>query len=276
MTGDLLDLEKAARDAMVAVGRGLDTVAALVAQVDRSLVRLGQPASGMMADIERARGEFRKTSPVVPTWGPGCRAAMTLKEASQAWSDLASQQAEPIMERFDLVGMAKDKGRGDWSGDGMDAYSATLNHQWHIAEGLTALMREAARAMSTMDETLHSWWMGAMGLIIGLGLTVIGLMTAFVIAVKSGLAVLAALEATGVVIGSVGGMAAAEAMLPLVVPLAALAGAGIALALAADGLDGAKRGVIDAEAGKLAALVDRFQASTPWRTERDVLAAGRW
>lgn len=95
-------------------------------------------------------------------------------------------------------------------------------------------------------------------------------------AVKSGLAVLAALEAMGVVIGSVGGMAAAEAMLPLVVPLAALAGAGIALALAADGLDGAKRGVIDAEAGKLAALVDRFQASTPWRTERDMLAAGRW
>lgn len=50
MTGDLLQLEKAAREAMAVIGRGLDTGAALVAQVDAALGRLGQPASGMAAD----------------------------------------------------------------------------------------------------------------------------------------------------------------------------------------------------------------------------------
>lgn len=104
----------------------------------------------------------------------------------------------------------------------------------------------------------------------------ISLIGSFVMAVKAGTDLFTAIEATGAVIGTAGGMAAAEALLPFAVPLGALAGAAIALALAAYGLDEVKRGVIDAEAGKLAALVDRFQASTPWRTEGDVLAAGRW
>jgi hypothetical protein len=276
MTGDLLELERAAREAMSAVERGLGIVAALVAQVDESLVRLGAHPSGMTADVESVRAEIRKTAPVVPPWGPGCRAAMTLTQASQAWGELSSQRAEPIMESFGVVRMAKDKGRGDWSGDGMEEYSATVNHEYGIAKGLTELLAEAAIAMSTMDETVHSWWMGAMGLIIGMGVAVGSMIWAFVDALNVGLGLLTALEASGAVIGAVGGMAAAEVMVPLIVPLGFLAAAAIALCLAANGLDVVKRDVIEGQAQKLTALSDRLQASTPWRPEGDILAAGRW
>lgn len=71
-------------------------------------------------------------------------------------------------------------------------------------------------------------------------------------------------------------MAAAEVMVPLIVPLGFLAGATIALCLAANGLDEVKRDVIEGQAQKLTALSDRLQSSTPWRPEGDVLAAGRW
>ena len=93
---------------------------------------------------------------------------------------------------------------------------------------------------------------------------------------KAGIALFTAIGATGAVIGTAGGMAAAEALLPFAVPLGALAGLAIVLALAANGIDDAKRGVIDGEAHKLTSLADRIQASTPWRTEYDVLAAGQW
>ena len=78
-------------------------------------------------------------------------------------------------------------------------------------------------------------------------------------AVKAGIALFTAIEATGAVIGTAGGMAAAEALLPFAVPLGALAGLAIVLALAAYGIDDAKRGVIEGQAQKLTALSARVE-----------------
>lgn len=284
MSGDLIELYQRVQRAADELASRFKSFDEWLDQVQASLARLpgatftappGDKRADARLDIGRLPADVRRL-------GPACQAAISLREAADAWSQIESDQAADFIDRFEVTAMAKNH-RG-WAGPGADAYSAFVRDNHQVATALDSTLKKAVRKLRECDETTNSWLFESLTQILGVVLSAASALTTawklLGVVVKMCAEVIALFETGNIVVGSA---AAASALATIqtvwmeVVSAAILTFIALAsLALVIVNVKKYLKKMIEDAGASLTDISNDIKDGQPWRKPSTLPATGHW